>query len=126
MLDLLENKDNQAIRDLRARELDLSVTVGRTFTIGEIVDLAAGTEQARASRDKEIAMQTTVGQLMDLVGEEKVKTFLEEKAARASYTEDYEYTAVNVIDYWLSLVMFVFAFAILATITLEFIDKDKR
>jgi hypothetical protein len=26
----------------------------------------------------------------------------------------------------LSLVMFVFAFAILATITLEFIDKDKR
>jgi hypothetical protein len=31
-----------------------------------------------------------------------------------------------VIGYWMNLILFVLAFAALATITLEFIDKDKR
>ena len=35
-------------------------------------------------------------------------------------------TEENVVDYWMSLLQFVLAFALLATITLEFIDKDKR
>jgi len=30
------------------------------------------------------------------------------------------------MNYWLRLAMFVLAFAVLSTITLEFIDKDKR
>lgn len=100
--------------------------IGRTFTVGEIVDLIAGTDEAQAKRDTEITVKTTVGSLLDMVGEEKVLTFLEEKAARASYTADYEYTKENVVDYWMSLLQFVLAFALLATITLEFIDKDKR
>jgi len=39
---------------------------------------------------------------------------------------DYEYTVDNVTDYWFTLFMFILAFAALSTITLEFIDKDKR
>ena len=54
------------------------------------------------------------------------KTFLEEKAAKFSYTSDYEYTRENIAGYWTNLLLFVLAFALLATITLEFIDKDKR
>lgn len=53
-------------------------------------------------------------------------TFLEEKAAKSSYTSDYEYTRENIAGYWTNLLLFVLAFALLATITLEFIDKDKR
>ena len=32
----------------------------------------------------------------------------------------------NIVEYWLHLLMFILAFGRLATITLEFIDKDKR
>ena len=53
-------------------------------------------------------------------------TFREDKAAEASYTKDYEYTADNILDYWGRLFLFVLAFAALAMITLEFIDKDKH
>ena len=71
-------------------------------------------------------MKTTLGKLLNIVGEDRVKAFLEEKAAATSYKADYEFTLDNVVDYWAQLLLFVLAFALLATITLEFIDKDKR
>ena len=39
---------------------------------------------------------------------------------------NFENTEENITAYWMRLVMFVFLFALLAMITLEFIDKDKR
>ena len=74
----------------------------------------------------QITVKTTLGKLLDLVGEDKVKTFLEEKAAAASYKAEYENNPSNIIKYWEHLVLFIFGFALLAMITLEFIDKDKR
>ena len=79
-----------------------------------------------AASISEITLKTTVGKLMDIVGEENVKTFLEQKAAAASYNADYENNVDNVVSYWVRLAVFILAFALLATITLEFIDKDKR
>ena len=102
------------------------VEVGGTFTVGQAIDLLAGNADVQAKRDTEITVRTTVGKLLDMVGEERVKTFLEEKAAAASYVADYDYTEENVVNYWLHLAVFILAFALLATITLEFIDKDKR
>ena len=102
------------------------VEVGGTITVGEIVDLVAGNPDVQARRDTEFSVKITVGKLLDMIGEDKVKTFLEEKAAAASYQADYEYTLDNVLNDWLHLIVFIFAFALLATITLEFIDKDKR
>lgn len=55
-----------------------------------------------------------------------MKTFLEEKAAAVSYNPDYDCTVQNIMDYWGRLVLFVLAFALLAMVTLEFIDKDRR
>ncbi|MBR2259426.1 MAG: hypothetical protein IJ899_19250 [Blautia sp.] len=49
-----------------------------------------------------------------------------EKAAEASYVADYDNTKDNISAYWMRLVMFVIVFGLLAMITLEFIDKDKR
>ena len=102
------------------------VEVGGTITVGEAVDLLAGSADVQAKRDTEITLKTTVGKLMDIVGEENVKTFLEQKAAAASYNADYENNVDNVVSYWVRLAVFILAFALLATITLEFIDKDKR
>ena len=52
--------------------------------------------------------------------------FLEEKAAAANFKAEYEYSVENVVSYWMTLLLFIFVFAALSTITLEFIDKDKR
>ena len=100
--------------------------IGGTFTLGEAIDFLAENPDVQARREQEITVHTTVGKVLDIVGEEKVMTFLEEKAAAVSYTEDYECTEENIGAYWMQLLMFVFVFALFSMITLEFIDKDKR
>ena len=174
VLDILQDKNNPAIEELRSKKIDKAMTLSElkmileksaTFealkkedlmehftigdalnaaeasglmekygdmmiagpiTIGEAVDMLAGNPDVQAQRNQEITVQTTLGKVLDLVGENKVKTFLEEKAAAANYKRDYDSTRSNVIGYWLDLFVFVLAFALLAMITLEFIDKDKR
>ena len=100
--------------------------LGGVTTVGEAVDWLAGLDDVQAQRDKRFTLKTTLGRLIDLVGEKNVKDFLEEKAAAASFKADYEYTGENVVNYWLRLINFILAFALLSTVTLEFIDKDKR
>ena len=95
-------------------------------TLGDIIDLLAQNPNLRSERERTISMPARVGDLLDLVGEEKVMKFLEQKAAAANYKPEYEYTADNVLNYWGVLMLFMLAFAALSTITLEFIDKDKR
>ena len=64
--------------------------------------------------------------MLDLLGEENVKEFIMRKTAEASRKPEYEKTRDNVLRNWLMLVVFAFAFAALATLILEMIDKDKR
>lgn len=90
------------------------------------MDLLANKPDVQARLDQEITVKTSLGKVLGIIGEDKVKNFLEEKAAAASYNADYDSTRENVIGYWLNLSIFVFAFALLSTVTLEFIDKDKR
>ena len=96
------------------------------MTVGDIIDLLAQNPDFQSQRDRQIGMPATVGDILDLVGEDRAMKFLEEKAAAANYKPEYEYTADNVYSYWLTLFIFILAFAALATITLEFIDRDKR
>ena len=102
------------------------VRLGGTTTVGEIVDHVAANPDVQAHRDASYTFSTTLGKVLDIVGEDNVKAFLEERAAQASYVADYVYTADNITRYWIHLALFILAFAALATITLEFIDKDKR
>ena len=103
-----------------------NTAIDATTTLGEAVDWLAANPDVQAKRDQTIEVHTTVGKLLDLVGEERVKTFLEEKAAEANYVSAYECTQDNIVGYWMNLLLFVLAFALLSTVTLEFIDKDKR
>ncbi len=100
--------------------------VGGTVTVGEAVDWLAENPDLQARRDQEITVRTTLGKVLDLVGEDSVRDYLEKKAAAASYTADYECRSENIIGYWINLFLFILVFAALATVTLEFIDKDKR
>ena len=83
-------------------------------------------EVLQARRDREFTFKATIGELLDLFGEENVKTVIEEKTADASYNPDYERTLDNVMGNWMMLVLFALAFALLSTLSLEMIDRDKR
>ena len=100
--------------------------IGGTATVGQIVDTLAANPDVQAHLNDTLSIRTTLGKLMSIVGEDRVKTFLQEKAAAVSYKPEYVLSTGNILGYWTHLTAFVIAFALLATITLEFIDKDKR
>ena len=103
---------------------DREVTITRS--VGEILDLLLADGNIEAVRDKTFPIKMTVAELQAKLGVERVRVVLQEKAAEGSIKPEYEYTMQNVEHYWLRLALFIVVFASLATITLEFIDKDKR
>ena len=102
------------------------VQVNPPVTVGTVVDFLKNNEALKAQRDKTITVKTTVGEIMDLFGEENVKEFVQQKTAEAAHKDEYENSLRNIAKNWLMLGVFILAFAMLATIVLEMIDKDKR
>ena len=103
-----------------------NVQLGADATLGELVDLLAESPEVQAHMEDSFTFQNTVGDLIELVGEDKVADVLQNRVSEASRIPDYDNTQENVLKYWGRLLLFVLAFAALSTITLEFIDKDKR
>lgn len=95
-------------------------------TVGDVVDFLKSNEALKKQRDKTITLKTTVGEILDLFGEENVKDFVQTKTAQAAYKAEYANTVENIVDNWIILALFIIVFAMLATIVLELIDKDKR
>ena len=100
--------------------------VGMDITLGEAVDRVTQLPEVQPYLDKQYEIHTTIGEIINMIGEDKVKDILQNGIADASHDAMYDYTKENIVDYWIRLFMFVLAFAALATIPLEFIDKDKR
>ena len=96
------------------------------LTVGQITDFLKSNRFLQAHRDTTLSMKTSVGDLIDLIGEEKVKDFVQNKTAQAAHKPEYELTTRNILNNWLILGLFILIFAVLATIVLELIDKDKR
>ena len=116
----------EALEAFRQSELFLQnreTQLGGVVTVGQVVDAASAIP---AVREKVIPFKTTLAKLFDLVGEEALKEKIEDMAGEAGYNANYEYSQEKVAGYWGSLLLFVLGFALLSTITLEFIDKDKR
>jgi len=119
-MDLLQKKDNPYIAEFRGMELDNGLTVG------SMLDAVAESPEVQAHREDSYTFSSTVGEIVDLIGVDRVKDLLQNKIAEASQVPDYDYSLENVLGYWMQLILFVLVFAALSTITLEFIDKDKR
>ncbi len=96
------------------------------ITLGQILDFLRTDERLQPLREKSFTLKTTVGELIDLVGEEKVKTLIQEKTAAAAHKDQYETSVNNIVDNWVMLCVFALFFALASVIVLEFIDKDKR
>lgn len=104
--------------------LDTEVEYSATF--GEVVDAVAADPSFEEISGEEITITATMGELLDIVGRKETKRRIEREASRALYTPEYATTKENIMKNWLILLFFIGLFAVLSTITLEFIDKDKR
>ncbi len=138
---------SEELQPLLSKEIDTTITLGQVLdalhagelvekledqqinqpvTLGQAADFLKNNEALQGQRDREFTVKATIGDIFDLLGEENVKRSIQEITASASHKADYELTVDNVVDNWFRLLLFVLAFAALATIALEFIDKDKR
>ena len=152
VLDLLENEDIAAVSELRGMKIsdlagqikekpasgdpvdaltaDLAAALSQSqisnITLGELIDRIAADENIQQQRDKGYTFNSTVGGLVEMAGEDRVKETLQNEVKDVSYNADYDYSIYNILYYWFRLIVFSFAFAALAVFTLEFIDKDKR
>ena len=119
----------QVLDALHAEELvkkASDVRLNKPVTLGDIVDFLRNNGALQEQREKTITLKTTVGDVMDIFGEENVKKFVQEKTAAAAHKPEYDRTVRNIAKNWLVLVLYIAVFAMLATIVLELIDKDKR
>ncbi|MBR0228983.1 MAG: ABC transporter permease [Clostridia bacterium] len=140
-------KTDESTQALLTREIGTTITLGQVLdalhagelaekyqdqqlnepvTLGQIVDFLKNNAILQNQRDREFTFKTSVGDLLELFGEENVKQLIQEKTAAASHNADYERSMENIVGNWIMLFLFVLVFASLATIILEFIDKDKR
>ncbi len=104
---------------------DVSVVKVDT-TVGKILDSVSNNFLVQGNLDKEFKISFTLGKLIDLAGEENVKKIVQAKTAEAMKKDAYAYTKDNIERYWMIFILFSLVCASLATISLEFIDKDKR
>ena len=95
-------------------------------SFGEIIDLLESGDTARLNRDQSFTLKATVGELISLLGEDHVRDFVRQKTAEAAYKADYEQSVGNIVINWFMLLVHTMVYAMIATLILEFIDKDKR
>ena len=96
------------------------------IAVGDVLDLMAESRQLETVRNKEFAGSVTVGQIIELFGEDKVKKTIMEQSSRASRNAVYENTPPNILGCWYTLGFYALLYAFAAMISLEFVDKDKR
>ena len=124
MLNRMKNEEiNLQITEGQAADLAAKITEELDPELGKTVK---GLKALLPDPDKSYGYTTTIGQVVDILGPERVKNAVQQKAAAAGYVEDYEYSRGNVAVYWFMLALFSFVMAVGCVIVLSFIDKDKR
>ena len=119
----------QVLDTLHAEEIadaNSDVQLNEPVKLGDIIEFMVNNESLKKLGDREITLKTTVGALIDLFGEENVKRVIEQKTAEAAYDPSYEHSAENIYHNWLMIGIFIVVFSMAATVVLELIDKDKR
>jgi len=125
--EMREKKISDLLPDTEIEELNKGlIQIFQDTTVGQVIDAIANDPYVRENRDQSYEIHTTVGKLISLIGTEKVRTYMIYDVRGDNFNADYELTPENVLGYWGRLIGFALIFAALATITLEFIDKDKR
>lgn len=94
--------------------------------LGQVIDFMAGSQYIQKQRDLSYSIHTTIGEIIDTIGRDKVRTYVQEETSKANHIDTYENTKENIANYWISIIFFAVVFSLLSVIFLEFVDKDKR
>ena len=105
---------------LRDYKLDASVS------LDQVVDRIVESGTLEPYKDKEFNFHLEVGTAIEAVGEDRVQAVVMDQMRAISYKTEYEKAKDNILGCWGMMILFSLGFAALATIALEFIDKDKR
>ena len=127
VVELLEDTENTTIQKIRAIEVMNKNSIFGKLTVGDIADIlndeSLGAEELKK---REFPYSFTIGDLLNLAGEDRVRDYIVENTSKAAQNPEYAYDAENIVVYWELLLVSAFIFAFGAMITLEFIDRDKR
>ena len=96
------------------------------LTMEQVADTILETGMLQQFEGTEYDLHIKLGDILNAIGEQRVKEYVTEASRITSYNAAYEHTRGNVIRCWMVMIAFSLGFVILATIALEFIDKDKR
>lgn len=96
------------------------------LTFGNVIDTFRASKGYEENRERSFTLRVTVWKLIELVGEQKIKSFLQNDAAVTQMRPAYAMTKGNITGYWFAFIAFILVFGILSIVTLEFVDKDKR
>ena len=97
-----------------------------TVMLGSVIDTLAESDYIQEQRDLSYTIRTTISRIIDTIGREKTKTYIQEQTALSNRNDFYENTKENISGYWFRIGLFAAGFAVLSVVFLEFIDKDKR
>ena len=137
--------NSRLIRPALDREVGTTVTLGQVLDIlasegddadggrllnkpvklGTIIDFLKTNPALQEHKDRTFTFKTTLGDLFEVIGEEKVRQIVEEKTMAASYEPDYVSTKENVLKNWLALAAITALFAILTVAALELIHRKR-
>jgi hypothetical protein len=126
ILDYLGDPANPQAEQIRSVELTDDKSLLGVVTVGNVVDTVNDSKDSKQLRSQTIPIDTTVGDVIKMLGEQEVREYVETRATESAQVSDYDYDWRNVAVYWLCLILFAVVFAGLSTITLELIDKDRR
>lgn len=120
ILETAQDPDNPMAQ--KYRNIDLY----EGLTVGDFVDMVAMHPDILARKDEKIDISFKIGDAIELIGEEKVKNALQNQMGAVSNNPDYDHDSVQVLSYWIRLFAFALFYSLIATVALEFIDKDHR
>ena len=101
-------------------------TIDARFTLEPVFDFLNTNPEIQKYRDQSFTISVTVGQLINMVGEERVREFLVERTAQASRRTAFEKTEENVARSWATLGLFILLFLCLTIFTLLFFVRKKN
>ena len=119
--ELLTGMQSEPVRKiLQEYRLDESTTVN------ELVDLLVESGLMEPYADREFDFRLRLGDVIDAAGEDRVRDVIMEQMRTIGFKPEYDKTEDNILGCWGMMILFSLGFALLATVALEFIDKDKR
>ena len=118
LIRVLQNEDVRA----RLREVES----GTGATMEDIADLLLDSGLLAQFEGEEYDLRLKIGDIINAIGEEQAREYIQEAARAAGHIADYERTEDNILGCWFTLIGFSLLLAALSIVSLEFIDKDKR